>query len=529
MRRTRLFPRRRSAVPDATGMLALGRRVAALHLRRLLLWQSARLLGRLAFLGFSAKVAGAAIIDGTADVPALAAALLGLVLSVLAGLRSDLAAAEGEAAISQAVARAAQTTIAALPARRAQAIDTGSLVVALQRHPDAIAALVLTHQAARRMMGLGPFVAAATLLLVSWQAALLMLGLTPVMIVFFALIGGLIRSRATAQEAAFGHLAGQFADRIRTLPTILAHHALLPESLKLQSRLEDFAGRTMDVLKIAFLNAAIIDFFASLSIAMLAVLLGLGHLKLLALPGFADLALWQSLFILMIAPDYFAPFRRFAEQYHAKVEGEAAALALDRLLDPPAAEITLPLNAALLKASLPERGLVVLTGPSGAGKTTLLRRLAGIEEDSGDQTFGGGHGQTRWIGMDCLVPAGTLATAIAWPEKNIDPARLEDVLVRLGLAGDPSMPDHLEQGGANLSGGQRLRLSIARALLGQGPVLADEPTAKLDPATAALVRTAIKHMARRRLILVATHDPVLIAEAARRVSLAGTAEKDQAA
>ena len=95
-----------------------------------------------------------------------------------------------------------------------------------------------------------------------------------------------------------------------------------------------YSDSTMGVLKVAFINAGIIDFFSSLSIAILAVFLGLGHLGLIDLPGFSGLHLWQSLFILMMAPDYFAPFRRYAEQYHAKAEGVAAAGALEWLFAP---------------------------------------------------------------------------------------------------------------------------------------------------------------------------------------------------
>ena len=85
----------------------------------------------------------------------------------------------------------------------------------------------------------------------------------------------------------------------------------------------------MGVLKVAFLNAGIIDFFSALAIAVLAVFLGLGHLGLVHFPGFSDLALWQSLFILIIAAEFFTPFRRYAEQYHVKAEGQAAAKELD--------------------------------------------------------------------------------------------------------------------------------------------------------------------------------------------------------
>lgn len=505
-------------------MLALARRAADPHLRLVLRSQVVRLLARLAFLGLGAALIGGAVVEGTFDFRLLAALLASFAVSTLAGYRAEAAALRGEAEVADAVGAAAEAVLQAMPARTAQAIGAGSLIVSLQRHPEAIASLVVGHQAARRMMGLGPLLAAAALAIVSWQASVLVLLLTPVMIVFFALVGGLIRQRAQAQEAEFGHLAGQFADRIRALPTILAHHALPQESAKLDARLDSLASRTMDVLRIAFLNAAIIDFFASLSIAMLAVFLGLGHLKLMALPGFAGLALWQSLFILMIAPDYFAPFRRFSEQYHAKAEGEAAAAALDRLLAPTCAAPPVPLALSAIRATLPAVGLVVLTGPSGSGKTTLLRGLAGIDGEAAPL----GH-HTRWIGMDCLVPEGTLGEAIAWPAPRIDATRLDDVLARVGLAGDPTMPLHVGAGGVNLSGGQRLRLSIARALLADGPVLADEPTAKLDPMTAALVRTALTHMARRRLVLVATHDRALIEAAAQRIALGDRLVQEEAA
>ena len=101
------------------------------------------------------------------------------------------------------------------------------------------------------------------------------------MVVFFALLGGVIRGRAESQEKAFGRLAAQFSDRIRTLPTILANHALLREHGKIEARMTLYADSTMGVLKVAFLNAGIIDFFSALAIAVLAVFLGLGHLGLL--------------------------------------------------------------------------------------------------------------------------------------------------------------------------------------------------------------------------------------------------------
>jgi len=105
------------------------------------------------------------------------------------------------------------------------------------------------------------------------------------------LIGGLVRSKAQAQEHAFGRVAAQFSDRIRTLPTILSNHALDREQSKLEYRMTAYADSTMDLLRIAFLNAGVIDFFSALGIAVLAVLLGLGHLGLVRVPGLSSLHL----------------------------------------------------------------------------------------------------------------------------------------------------------------------------------------------------------------------------------------------
>src|ERR1700676_1734692 len=188
----------------------------------------------------------------------------------------------------------------------------GELVAGPQRYPNALAGLVISHSAAKYMLGIGPFLAAAAVAFLSWEAALMLFLAIPIMVVFFVTLGGAIHSRAEIREKAFGRLAAQFADRIRTLPTILANHALRREHGKIEQRMTVYANSTMGVLMVAFLNAGIIDFFSALAIAVLAVFLGLCHLGLVHIPGFSGLALWQSLFILILAAEFFTPFRRRA-------------------------------------------------------------------------------------------------------------------------------------------------------------------------------------------------------------------------
>jgi ATP-binding cassette subfamily C protein len=385
--------------------------------------------------------------------------------------------------------------------------------------------------------------AAVAVALVSWEAALTLFLAVPIMVIFFVLLGGVVRGRAEAQEKAFGRLAAQFSDRIRTLPTILASHALLREHDKIEQRMTLYADSTMAVLKVAFLNAGIIDFFSAIAIAVLAVFLGLSHLGLMHVPGFSGLALWQSLFILIIAAEFFTPFRRYAEQYHVKAEGQAAAKELDWYFAETGAAMTdagrvdarpFAIASPFDAADLPLAGLVAITGPSGSGKSTLLRRLAGIETPPPDfkslpQVTAEG---CDWISTDIYVPAGTLAEAIAWNRGSHERAALQAAARHVGLLDERLLPGGLDariaEGGDNLSGGQRMRIGIARIMLSGGVVLADEPTAKLDPQTAKLVRQVLTEMAKRRLIIVATHDGRLIEAASRHHVLRSPSPAEQA-
>lgn len=546
---TRRSPRARSgraALEPAALVLARG--AARAGLSRLHALQALRCAATLGLAVALARLAGALIETGELD--GIALGLAGACLLAGAGLGSLIEARSAalEAAVAVALVDAAEARLAAMPARAAGDLPRGAVIAGLQRHPGALARLVVGHAAARRMMALGPVLTAGAVALVSWQAAVALLLATPVMIVFFALVGGLIRDRAAVQEAALGRLATQFADRVRVLPTILAAYGLPRETAKLDRRLKTYAGGTMGVLAVAFLNAGVLDFFASLAIAILAVFLGLGHLGLAAIPGFAHLALWQSLLILLLAPEYFLPFRRYAELYHAKAEGEAAAEALAWVFSedaearpergavpamPGARGLVLPHAGPVADFDLPETGLVAVTGPSGAGKSTLLRVLADVEAPLAGACRLPEQGiAATWVSLDTPIPAGTLGAAIA-DGTTATAEAVATAAATLGLSEDPHWPGGLDApvraGAENLSGGQRVRVAVARLLLRPGPAFCDEPTAKLDPDNAARVRRALARAARTRLIIVATHDPALAALADRRIALGAIPSEKQAA
>ena len=515
-----------------TDAKALALEIGRPGLRLTLAWQLARLLGRLAFLAALAVFAGRLIETATFETAALTVALIGLGVSAVCGFAAERTAAITECSVATEIRHQVETHMADMPAGRLGERLPGRLVAGVQRHPVSLAALAVSHAAARMMLGLGPLISAAAIAVVSWQAALTLLVATPVMVMFFVLLGSAVTSRAAAQERAFGRLAAQFADRIRTLPTILASHGLVRESDKLGARMTAYADSTMRVLSLAFLNAGIIDFFAAMSIAVLAVFLGLGHLRLISLPGFSGLQLWQSLLILVAASEYFAPMRRYAEQYHAKAEGEAAAVELDWFFAAAPASTTrrLPALDGLALPDLPQRGLVAVSGPSGIGKSTLLRMLAGTETAPAPIRPVIGTDGCEWISTAVAVPSGSLGDAVANDFGATDRDKLAAAAASVGLLDDAMLPGGLDaqvgRDGGGLSGGQRLRVGVARALLGRRPVLADEPTAKLDPENAARVRTALKDIAKDRLVIAATHDPELIRLADLDIDLTAAQGRD---
>ena len=169
--------------------------------------------------------------------------------------------------------------------------------------------------------------------------------------------------------------------------------------------------------------------------------------------------------------------------------------------------------------------IITIGGNLGAGKSTLLRMLAGIETPAPGiaplpQLAMCG---CVWMSTEIYVPAGKLSEAIAWNCAGASRSALRQAAESVGLIDETLLPGGLDariaEGGTNLSGGQRIRIGIARILISDRVVFADEPTAKLDPTTAALIRHVIAEVAKHRLVIVATHDDRLIEIADRHHAL----------
>ena len=372
-------------------------------------------------------------------------------------------------------------------------------------------------------------------------AAAILLGAMVPFIVAMALAGTAAAAESRAQFTALERLSGLFLDRVRALPVVLALQAEGRVTRDLARSADELAGRTIRVLRVAFLSSGALEFFAALSVALVAVYCGFNLLRLLPFPVPEQLDLKRAFFVLALAPEVYLPMRRLAAAYHDRQSAEAATaslVALPRpeprplaptLSAPPAIRfqgvtIRYPeADAPALQAfdlEVPAGQITAILGPSGSGKSSLLNLLLDLAPLTGGAVLIDGRplselgalsGQIAWAGQHPLIIPGSIADNIALARRDAPRAQIEAVAQRVGLAGALAMRAGgldalLDERGGGLSGGERRRLSLARALLKPAPILLmDEPTANLDAEAELALLNAIREAARGRTTLIATH------------------------
>lgn len=399
---------------------------------------------------------------------------------------------------------------------------------------------------------LAPLIYAALAALASWVSAAIMLATLVPFAIGMALAGNAARVEADRQLLALSRMTGLFVDRARALPTIASFGAEERVTRQIAAAAREVADRTLLVLRIAFVSSAVLEFFAALSVALIAVYCGFSLLGLLPFPAPEHLDLGQAFFVLAMAPEFYLGMRRMAAAYHEKQQGDAAASAIqpelaraEALLEAMDGTSALagPLQIEQLviryedgscigpaTASWPATGLHVITGPTGAGKSSLLHALVGMVPISSGRVIASGK----------IVASGSLNAQIGWSGQRpfVLPGSLEDNLL-LGAAADQTpawrqlaarlgLDDMLaargadlsiDPAGSGLSGGERRRIGLARAILSNRPILLlDEPTADLDAQTAHAVVDVLLEVARTRLVIAATHDPLLLGKACSEVT-----------
>lgn len=508
------------------------------------------LLDTLAAIGFAAGiVGGVAAVAGRGAV--LPWALLAIGMGMARGWFAMLAVRQG-AARAGLVKRAQRRRViaAALYRQAGMPMDSGQLATQAVDAVEALDGFVARFLPARRAAAIAPILVLAATACASRVAAVILAATLLPFVAAMILAGGAAADESRRQFLALHRLSARFADRVRALPVVLAFRAETRETQAIGAAAQELAERTMRVLRIAFLSSAALEFFAALSVALVAVYCGFSLLGLLPFAAPETLSLPRAFFVLALAPEFYAPMRRLAAAYHDKQGAETAAETLMPLGEPGRA---VPVAAAAgvltlrdvtihypgsdapavsrLSLSVGAGETLALLGPSGSGKTSVLHLLLGLAPLSAGTVEMGGvaltslAGQASWVGQHPLLIAGTIRENLLLAHPEATALALQRAVVVAGLMpmlrrrpGGLDAP--LDARGSGLSGGERRRIALARALLNPAPfLLLDEPTAHLDAvAEAALIRT-IGGAARGRTTLIATHSPALAAIATRVIHL----------
>ncbi|MFO8155690.1 MAG: thiol reductant ABC exporter subunit CydD [Pseudomonadota bacterium] len=402
-----------------------------------------------------------------------------------------------------------------------------------------------------------PLAIGAAVLLLDWLAAALLLLSAPLIPAFMAIIGMGAEQISQSQQAAVARASGHFLDRVRGLTTLRLFDHAEASAAEVEAVADDYRQRTLRTLRVAFLSSAVLEFFAAVAVAVVAIYIGFALLGYVTFGPAGELELFTGLFVLLLAPEFFMPLRQLASHYHDRADAVGAAAELHPLFGGEtvgrSATTTGPGSGVHASAPMVElsgvtvdypdgrRGLegvdlrvspgerVVLAGPSGGGKSTLLALLAGFVALAGGrlhigESDGADVDAVAWMGQRTHLFSTTLRENIRLGRPDADDAAVDEVAERAGVAEMAmALPEGLEtavgEGGVPLSGGQAQRVALARTLLKGAPVLLlDEPTAGLDPEgeaglVAALERTLSSTGA---TVIIATHHPRL-RELGRRV------------
>ena len=392
-----------------------------------------------------------------------------------------------------------------------------------------------------------PLLIVITIFPINWAAALILLGTAPLIPLFMALVGMGAAEANRRNFLALARLSGHFLDRLRGMETLRLFHRGEAETDNIRHASQDFRQRTMEVLRLAFLSSGVLEFFTSLSIALVAVYFGFSYLGELNFGHYGvGVTLLSGFLALILAPEFFQPLRDLGTFYHAKAQAIGAADSLKTFMEKPLVQETrgekllsdnepigLEARDAFVKSpegkilagplnfTLPAGKRVVLVGQSGSGKSSLLNALTGFLPYDGSLLVNGvelrdldasrWHRLLSWVGQNPQLPAATLRenVLLAWPEASeaqlqlaLDKAWVSEFISQLPQGINTPVGDQA----GRLSVGQAQRIAVARALLVPCRLLLlDEPAASLDAHSEQRVMQALFNASSQQTTLMVTH------------------------
>lgn len=381
----------------------------------------------------------------------------------------------------------------------------------------------------------------------NWAAALILLATAPLIPTFMAMVGMGAADANRRNFKALARLSGHFLDRLRGMETLRVFGRGAAETDNIRTASEDFRSRTMEVLRLAFLSSGVLEFFTSLSIALVAVYFGFSYLGELNFGHYGTgVTLFAGFLALILAPEFFQPLRDLGTFYHAKAQAVGAADSLKTFLETPLAHpeggealpddsdgirlhardlwITSPEGAVLagpLNFTLHAGQRVVLVGQSGSGKSSLINTLSGFLSYRGSLQVNGTElrdlnpeawrQRLSWVGQNPQLPAATLRENVLLARPDASEAELNAALESAWVTEFlPMLPQGIDtpvgDQAARLSVGQAQRVAVARALLNPCQLLLlDEPAASLDAHSEQRVMQALNAASLRQTTLMVTH------------------------
>lgn len=388
-------------------------------------------------------------------------------------------------------------------------------------------------------MSIIPVVLLIGIFILDWESGIVLLLVFPLIIIFMIILGYMAQSKADRQYRTFQILSNHFIDSLRGIDTLQLFGISKKYEKSIYQTSENFRKATISTLKVAILSTFALDFFTTLSVAIVAVLLGLRLLD-------GNILLFPALTTLILAPEYFLPIRDFASDYHATLDGKNAMAEMGAIISEPEAEIqqisvsnwsaksqghfnqlsyNYGENLALSDVSFSISGFqkIGIVGMSGSGKSTLINIISGFFQPTQgeiqlDQVKLGNLSQKDWQKQLAYIPQSpyiyhrSLRENLAFYHPEASDEQLMTVIEQLDLQEFyDELPRGLDtiigEGERSLSGGQAQRVALARALLDSNRkvLLFDEPTAHLDIETEVALKAKMLPLMANKLVFFATH------------------------